>query len=201
MGRRNDHSKAELHQLILTAAIEIANDEGLQGLSTRKIAKSINYTVGSLYQVFQNLDDLVLHVNAETLNQLYQVMQQRELHHDNKKQQLINMAHAYRNFAEKNPNRWRMIFEYIRPQDPVIPPWYQQRIERLFCLVEQPIGQLLNCNDQQQCEQQARALWSGVHGICSLGMTGKLALVGTQSTQALLNQFLQTYLAGLNHPH
>ena len=63
MGRRNEHSRAELREIALQAAEHLVAEGGLAALSTRKVAAHIGYTVGSLYLVFHNLDDLIIQMN------------------------------------------------------------------------------------------------------------------------------------------
>ena len=43
-------------------------------MSARKVATAIGYTVGTLYLVFENIDDLILNVNARTLDRLHSRM-------------------------------------------------------------------------------------------------------------------------------
>ena len=70
MGRRNEHSREQLQEMAVTAADEIIASEGLRGLTARKVAGRLGYSAGSLYMVFDGLDDLILHVNARTLERL-----------------------------------------------------------------------------------------------------------------------------------
>lgn len=43
---------------------------GLSGFSTRQIAKKIGYTLGTLYNIFESYDDIILHINAATLDEM-----------------------------------------------------------------------------------------------------------------------------------
>ena len=72
MARRADHTREELHRMALDAAREIVDAEGLRGIKARKIMDKIGYTVGTLYQLFDDLDDLIVHMNTETLDALYE---------------------------------------------------------------------------------------------------------------------------------
>ncbi|HEX6398630.1 MAG TPA: TetR family transcriptional regulator, partial [Steroidobacteraceae bacterium] len=63
MGRRNEHSREELRDLALRAAADIVSESGAAALSMREVARRIGYTVGALYIVFENLDDLSVHLN------------------------------------------------------------------------------------------------------------------------------------------
>ncbi len=70
MGRRSIHSPEQLRELIVQAATEIIQQDGLEGLSAREIATRINYSPGTLYNVFENLDDLLLTIEARLLDQV-----------------------------------------------------------------------------------------------------------------------------------
>ena len=70
MARRNQHSREELQALAIDAVRELVAEHGLAKLSVRKVAEKIRYTPGMLYHVFANLDDLILHANAATLDTL-----------------------------------------------------------------------------------------------------------------------------------
>ncbi len=70
MGRRSIHTAEELRELILNAATELIEQGGLASLSAREIARAIGYSPGTLYNVFENLDDLVLTIEARLLDKL-----------------------------------------------------------------------------------------------------------------------------------
>ena len=67
MARRSDHSREELYVMALAAAREIAEKDGLRGLKARRISREIGYTVGTLYNVFSNLDDLIIHLKLRLI--------------------------------------------------------------------------------------------------------------------------------------
>ena len=70
MGRRSDHSREDLRVLTLEAARRLLCAHGLEGLTARRVAAEIGYTPGTLYNIFENLDDLILHVTAGALDGL-----------------------------------------------------------------------------------------------------------------------------------
>ena len=70
MGRRSIHTPDELRELIIEATTSIVEQDGLEGLSAREIAKRVGYSPGTLYNVFENLDDLLLIIEARLLDEL-----------------------------------------------------------------------------------------------------------------------------------
>lgn len=167
MARRNEHSLDEIRNMVLDAAVSIIINEGYSALTVRKIAMKIGYTVGSVYMVFANMTDLVLHIKANTLDDLTRQLQQ--VPNCIPMQYITELAKVYLQFSQQNFNRWSMIFI---PNDKV-PENYQQKINIIYSLVDAQLAQLApNCSSQQS-KQAAQALWSGVHGICTLSLTGK----------------------------
>ena len=204
MARRSDHSKEEITEMTLLAAEKIVDAQGYSGLSARKIAAEIGYTVGTLYLVFKNQDELTLTVNARTLDSLYTHLAAAVEECDSPQSCAIIMGRAYIEFAKSFPNRWNMIFEHKIPDDALIPIWYESRVEQIFELIEQQLAPLMTNQTDQKLAQVARTLWCGVHGICVLAMTKKLRILGAgvgneggSTVEILTDSLINNFLAGL----
>ena len=196
LARRSDHSREEIHQMALQAAEEIASQEGLSGLSARKVAAKIGYTVGTLYLVFRNLDDLILQVNDRTLCQLYQEMERVSATNKTPEACILALSHAYIEFASNNTARWSMIYEHALEDDFVLPAPFQQQVQQMFALVENALRPLGENKSDKEIAQAARALWSGIHGICLLALTRKLDIAGIDSVQDLADTLIINFLNG-----
>ncbi len=68
MARRADHTREELTELAITAGAELIRKNGFAAFSARKLATAIGYTVGTLYNVFGSYDEMILRINARTLD-------------------------------------------------------------------------------------------------------------------------------------
>ncbi|SEH09168.1 TetR/AcrR family transcriptional regulator [Candidatus Venteria ishoeyi] len=197
MGRRNDHSREEIRELALAATFEIVTEQGFHQLSVRKIASAIGYTVGSLYLIFKNLDDLILQANVHNLEIIYQILQQTEKKQKKPEQRLLAFAHAYLHFTIEQPYRWQMIFEHRMQNNEPVPEWFEPHVSRLFSLLEAPLAQLMADAEPEQVRQTARAMWCAVHGVSTLYMTEKLEVVGSESVQNLLDRLMGIFLEGV----
>jgi len=197
MARRSEHSKEEIRDMALAAAQDIVKAEGLAGLSARKIAKKIGYTVGTLYLVFKNQDDLILTINARTLDALAAKMQDALQKCRQPRTCIVAMGRAYVDYASDNPQLWSMVFEHRLPPGEEVPPWFAVKVNKLFQLVEQQLTPLLENHSEKKIDLASRALWCGVHGICSLAVTGKLEINDAESINALTDSLINNYLAGL----
>lgn len=182
--------------MALQAAEALLEREGAAGLSTRKIAAAIGYTVGSLYLVFENLDDLVIQVNARTLGQLGEWLDRAALPHRNARTGVIELGRAYLRFAAKHRSRWELIFGRRPAPAAVLPDWYRWEVLALFGRVERLLAVYAPERSEGERTLAARALWSGVHGVCTLALSGKLDLAGIAEAERLTDSLIENYLAG-----
>lgn len=200
MARRNDHSRDELTTMALEAAEKIVNDEGPQALTARAVAKAIGYSPGTLYLVFRNLDDLVFHLNARTLDELGETLIEAVAWAEGPSETLRVLARAYIRFARDNPHRWNLVFTHQLANNETVPAFYQSRVDTLFAGVEEVLAPL-GTGSLAHAASSARALWGGVHGICALGLTGKLRLAGGASMELLSDELVNNFLTGYMHEH
>jgi AcrR family transcriptional regulator len=200
MGRRSSHTAEELRELILVAAREIIEREGLAGLSARTIAKRIGYSPGTLYNVFQNLDELILHVEARLLDELDEKLAtaERELGPAATLRDRISaFATTYMAFTQKRPRLWNLLFEHQLPADASVPQWYRSRLDGLLARVEIGLVAGLPGRDPAALRRSARVLWAGVHGITSLATADKLSTISADSAGTLIDDLVDNYLSGI----
>lgn len=190
MARRNQHSQEQIRAMVLNAAQTIIINEGYSALKARRIAMDIGYTVGSIYRVFANMADLVMHIKANTVDDLNAQLQQ--VQSGSPERYITELAKAYLTFAGRNFNRWSLIFM----RDAEFPEGYQQKIELMFNRVEAQFAQLAPGSSTQQNKQAAQALWSGVHGICSLSMTKEMDAATIYDAENALVLLVKSFIGG-----
>lgn len=193
MARRSDHSREELRELILTTAEHIITEHGFAALTIRNIMSQVGYTVGTLYHLFEHLDDVIMCINSRTLDRLYDVLQQAS---GEASERLYRMGEGYIRFSADNFSLWSMLFEYRQPEGGVLPEGYMQKITAIFALIEEEVQQA-GVHDSVEAARAARILWAGMHGIATLSLGGKLGRVGAESAQTLAQCFLRNFMAGL----
>lgn len=196
MARRSDHSREEIREMALMAAEQLVSKQGYEGLSARKVASAIGYTVGTLYLVFENLDDLILHVNARTLDRLHRRMEDAQTGCSDPDYCLQQLGQTYIGFASDNPYLWEMVFKHRLPEGQQVPNWFQDKVHRMFAMVEVQLKPLAKNRSQAEIVKAAGALWGGVHGICMLALTGKIGVAGEVSAQDLAQTLMSNYLRG-----
>lgn len=196
MARRNDHSREQIKQMALDVAEKLVAENGTGFLTARRIASGIGYTVGSLYLVFDNLDDLALQVNARTLDRLALALEQTASLHADPRRCVVELGRSYVRFAAEHPHLWNMVFEVRTPDDMKLPDWYQNRILTLFRGVEREFEKMRPDLPEAPIRTAARALWSGVHGICILARAGKLDVVGIENVERASDLLCENFIDG-----
>ena len=196
MGRRSIHTAEELRELILNSTTELIESEGLAGLSAREIARRIGYSPGTLYNVFKNLDDLILTIEGRLLDRLDLALKAVPPS-DQPRQRIKSLAMAYLQFTHDNPKLWNLLFEHHMQAGANIPSWYQEKLENLLAEVERELTRLMPNTSKETLQRAVRVLWAGVHGITSLSTTDKLAIITTEAAPPLVEDLIDRYLDGL----
>ncbi|MGH8558215.1 MAG: TetR/AcrR family transcriptional regulator [Methylococcales bacterium] len=197
MARRSDHSREEIRQMALDVAEKLVAENGTSFLTARRISSGIGYTVGSLYLVFENLDDLALQVNARTLDRLSLHLDRTVLQFEEPPRRcIVELGRSYIRFASDHSRLWNMIFEIRTPDELELPEWYRERILSLFRCFEHPFEKIRPDLPETRIKEAARALWSGIHGICILARTGKLDVVGLENVERASDLLCENFIDG-----
>jgi AcrR family transcriptional regulator len=178
-----DQRRARLRDALVTAAEQAIAQQGLGALRARALAEEVGCAVGAIYNVVEDLDDLVLLVNARTLEAL-----ERDLSAADRASEpaegpkatiarLVRMALAYLDFAAAQTPRWRTLFEHRMPTGREVPIWYRDQQQRLFAYVEELLLALQADESRVRRALLARSLFSAVHGLVVLGLEEKLQAI------------------------
>jgi AcrR family transcriptional regulator len=196
MGRRSLHTADELRELIIGASTDLIRESGLEGLSAREIARRIDYSPGTIYNSFENLDEVVLTIEGRLLDSLLDSLAELPQEGDDRAQ-VQSIARRYLEFVADNPKLWNLLVEHNLPAARMVPEWYRQKLEALMKTVERALLPLAKEGTRdEELARSARVLWAGVHGIASLSTANKLSMVASDHAGVMLDDFVRTYLAG-----
>lgn len=192
MARRGHHTLEQIKNMVLVAAEELVIEGGMPQLRVRNIAVKIGYTVGSIYMVFDNMNDLALHIKGRTLDDLIQQMEQVQCGENN--QCLEKLAKCYIEFANHNYNRWSMVFEQRMPEDVVVPEWYQKKVDAIYSLFEAQIAMLNPGLPAAKCKQIALTFLAGIHGICVFTLTTRIGSLNEKDLQESVTLLIKRFV-------
>lgn len=182
--------------MLLTAGEDILRERGRRGLTARALAQRIGYSVGTVYNFFDNLDDLVLQINGRTLDAMYDALSAAPTR-GGPEAALRALARAYVRFAAENRPLWNAVFAHSLANKRPMTEAYLAKTDRLLSLVETALAPLFPDRDRDQRRKAALALWSSLHGVCALPLAGTRDLVVSQSVAEMADLLIDNYLAGL----
>ena len=170
---------AMLRERLIDAAERTIAANGLTSLRARDLAREVGCAVGTIYNVFEHLDELILCVGSRTLAMLDTALGAIRLGRpygspEDAADDLVRLALAYLEFAAKHTVRWRALFEHRMSEARSLPQWFVDQQHALFAQVERPLVTLLADLDPDARRTLARTLFSAVHGIVALGLEEKL---------------------------
>lgn len=197
MGRRSSHTPDELRELILDVATDIVSRDGLRNLSAREIARRVGYSPGTIYNVFADIDDLVLTIEYRMLDQLVSTLDAVPRPAD-PAAHVLALSKAYLAFALERPHLWNLLNEHAMPPAWKAPPLLGALLAGTQGVFTRAMEPLLQADDAATgADVRSAAVWSSVHGIASLAVGGKLAGITRPRAAEMIEHIVSTYLAGL----
>lgn len=189
--------RSQRETLVDCASAAIASG-GLSALKARDLAACVGCSLGAIYNLVADLDELTLRVSQRTLAELDAVLVavERSTSLDTPAQ-LVAWSQAYAAFAAANRNLWRALFEFRMAEGAELPDWFAADQLRLFLRLETRLAVLMPASDALAVKRQARTLFSAVHGIVALGLERKLYEMPVEAIDSELERFVGLVLAGL----
>lgn len=192
MSEKTKQRKAALaERLIQAAEIRIERD-GIRALRARDLARDAACSVGAIYNVFDDLNALIMAVNGRTFRQLGETVARSVAGAQDKtpNQRLILMSNAYLHFASEHNNLWRALFDLQMSLDGPVPDWYVQALAGLFAHISAPLSDLFPHLDADGLDLMTRTLFSSVHGIVLLGLERRISGVPVERIEEMIAQLL-----------
>lgn len=198
MASGTKNRRKQIFEDAMDAATGIAQQNGLGSLTVRRIAKQVGCSVGTIYNVFDDLDTLILHLNGRTFDALYEEMIKVEAKGE-PRAVVVSLTETYLVFVRDNANLWNVIFEHVWPAKYPLPDWYREKIERLLKLLATILAPLFPAGREDENYLAALILWSSLHGINSLVASGKLGIVTSETATNLSDMMVEIFFGGLIH--
>ena len=191
-GPRGEHDRDGFVALVAGAAESLVRHEGFRALGMRRLAAAIGYAPNSIYNAVGDLDQVVLRVNARTLERLHGALAAALDPGRSPRDNALALADAYLVFVAADPRVWSLLFEHLAAPDQAFPDWYAAALARPVGLVDAGLAPLIADRDERR--RAVAALWAALHGLASLSTSGKLAVLTPdpprELAQLLVGRFL-----------
>lgn len=203
---KTQQRRQELKETLITVGIGTIERKGLSALRARDLAKEAGCALGAIYNVFPDLDTLILAINSRTMEMLEQHLSQFSvpLPHSADgvarqaaREQLVALALGYLDFADRNLLRWRALFEHRIETRQNAPEWYVDMIAKLFAFIERPVSILKADLDEAETALLSRSLFSAAHGMVALGLEEKIGTIPLERLHDQIRYVVDTMAVGL----
>jgi AcrR family transcriptional regulator len=167
----------DLENALIKAGVEILAQEGLGGLSLRKVAKRAGVSHSAPYAHFKDRQSLIAAISTEGFKQIYAELDAAvSAHAADPKQQLVEGACAYIQFAMNNMDTFKIMFSGVLEKEKEYPSFVEisrKTFERVVEVVRacQNAGVLRSA----PAEVMAVSVWGQVHGVISLALEGQIS--------------------------
>jgi AcrR family transcriptional regulator len=167
---RRERDRAARRQLIVTTARRIAEAEGWDAVTTRRLSAEIDYSQPVLYKHFSNMEAIAKSVAVDGFRELAESLSDAKGGATGPEQALRRIAHAYIDFAVANPAVYDAMFTrattlHFAASD--TPP----ELSAGFAELRDAVTAV---SDSADADTATETLWAALHGLVTLGRSGRL---------------------------
>ena len=197
---RKDRDKEEMKKLILQAAKEISLEEGFDKLSIRKIADKIEYSPGSIYSYFKNMDEIIFELHNHAFEKFYK--EQIKIN-DIKDpfEKLREHGKIYIRFGLENPDLYEIMFIVKAPGNEIESTNEWEKGMKTFDFLKQNIQECIDAGyfKGSDLNSISIAMWSLVHGIVSLYLRKRFAMIPKDYLIPVMNGAFDSMINNMKH--
>ena len=179
---RRERERAARERLIITAARELAETEGWEAVTTRRLAERVEYSQPVLYSHFKGKDAIMAAVAVEGFAALAADMRAARRSARDPERALADVAAAYAAFAERRPALYDAMFNQAVSL-PFATPEAPPALHAGFDELRQVVRPFAADDDEGVLTE---VLWSGLHGLTTLMRGGRLPRENPDRRQATL---------------
>ena len=181
---RRARERQQRERLIITTARELAEAEGWNAVTTRRLADAIEYSQPVLYSHFSGKDAIVRAVALEGFSELAAMLRDARHATRSPRPALLALARAYLEFAHTRPAVYDAMFTLA--EVPFAKPDTPAPLHDGFAELRQALAPFAPARD---VETLAEVVWSALHGLATLTRSHRLR---PDHAEQRLNQLVRT---------
>ena len=168
IAERKGRARAEREHRITAAARLIAEVEGWNAVTIRRLAEEIEYSQPVLYSHFENRDAIVAAVAVQGFQELTTELRQAARDSTERRDALENVAVAYLAFARRHPALYEAMFTLptgLRFAETGTKSELKDAFEALAAVV---------MPSKTDLEIATETFWAALHGLAALERSGRI---------------------------
>lgn len=167
---RRERERSARRQLIITTARAVAEAEGWDAVTTRRLSNEIEYSQPVLYKHFAGMEQIADAVAVEGFRELSETTRAAIADADGVRDALTLTAHAYLDFARSNPAVYDAMFTRataLRFAAESTPP----ELDTAFSELQEAVARASGGHD---ADTLTEVFWAALHGLVTLSRAGRL---------------------------
>jgi AcrR family transcriptional regulator len=167
---RRARERAARRRLITATARKLAEDEGWDAVTTRRLSAEIEYSQPVLYKHFAGMEGIVASVAVQGFAELGDALAAARAEATDGQAALTRVAHAFIGFARDNP----ALFDAMFTRSTTLPfaaddtpPELNNAFNELRAAVDLVAG-------ERDSDTLAEVVWAALHGLITLDRGGRL---------------------------
>jgi AcrR family transcriptional regulator len=180
---RKERERAARERLILATAREIAEQQGWDAVTTRRLSERIEYSQPVLYSHFRGKREIIGAVALEGATEMAAALRAATSAADGPRTRVTALARAYLDFAARNPAVYDAMFQldgglaFAKADTP-------EPLKDAFAALLESLGVV--AGDGVHPELFTEVFWAALHGLATLARAGRLPPEDTERRTELL---------------
>ncbi|WRZ87637.1 TetR/AcrR family transcriptional regulator [Streptomyces sp. NBC_01007] len=180
---RKERERAGRERLIVATARELAEQQGWDAVTTRRLAERIEYSQPVLYSHFRGKREIIGAVALEGAAELAAAVRAATAAADGPRERVYALARAYLDFAARNPAVYDAIFQLdgglaFAHEDTPAP------LKDAFAALLESLGEVAGNGVDPGLFTET--FWAALHGLATLTRAGRLPPKDTEQRVELL---------------
>ncbi|WP_338697574.1 TetR/AcrR family transcriptional regulator [Streptomyces sp. Q6] len=180
---RKQRERAERERLIVATARELAEQQGWDAVTTRRLAERIEYSQPVLYSHFRGKREIIGAVALQGAGEMAVAVRAATAAATGPRERVAALAHAYLDFAAANPAAYDALFQldgglaYAQEDTP-------EPLKDAFAALQETLGEV--AGDGVGPGLFTETFWACLHGLATLTRAGRLPPEHTKARVDLL---------------
>ncbi|MGA5499838.1 TetR/AcrR family transcriptional regulator [Streptomyces umbrinus] len=168
---RKERERAGRERLILATARELAEQQGWDAVTTRRLAERIEYSQPVLYSHFRGKREIIGAVALEGAAEMAVALRAAASVADGPRARVAALARVYLDFAERNPAVYEAMFQldgglaFAQEETP-------EPLKDAFAALLENLGEV--AGDGVHPALFTEVFWAALHGLATLTRAGRL---------------------------
>ncbi|MER5528019.1 TetR/AcrR family transcriptional regulator [Streptomyces sp. NPDC002677] len=168
---RKQRERADRERLIVATARELAEQQGWDAVTTRRLAERIEYSQPVLYSHFRGKREIIGAVALEGAAEMAAALRAATPAADGPRSRVTALARAYLDFAERNPAVYDAMFQldgglvFANEDTP-------EPLKDAFAALLESLGEV--AGDGVHPGLFTEVFWAALHGLATLTRAGRL---------------------------